>query len=428
MLTALYEQHSAAAFRYALHLTGRREDAEDVVQHVFVQAYAALVSGTELVNPRAWLMKAAKHRSLNVIRDRRDVPVEDLELEARPVGGTEAEEAEALAAVRALLWTLPEAQHHAFVLRHWSGLSQSEIADVLATTTSAVESLLVRARATLVEEHADETRECREVRSRMIEARPLRGTDASHVSGCRRCRVAQLRLRRVSEFAAALVLIPRPHVGHALASTIPGFGGTTATAGSVAVGTGGTVATSAPAAVKVTVAAKALAVALTASVAVGAIPPLRQSFVSAVAGHHAPGHSADRRSAAHRSTGNRQFTVVPRGGAGTHGHASSTARGNGKSQAASVRRGAKGGSGAGGNGKAKGASNAGGNGKAKGASNAGGNGKAKGASNAGGNGKPKGASNAGGNGKPKATSSGGGNGKAKATSSGGGNGKGKGKS
>jgi DNA-directed RNA polymerase specialized sigma24 family protein len=37
-LTELYEAHAADAFRYALHLTGRREDAEDVVQFVFLQA------------------------------------------------------------------------------------------------------------------------------------------------------------------------------------------------------------------------------------------------------------------------------------------------------------------------------------------------------------------------------------------------------
>ena len=49
-----------------------------------------------------------------------------------------------------MLWTLPEPQHHAFVLRHWSGLSQNEIADVLETTPSAVESLLGRARLTLL--------------------------------------------------------------------------------------------------------------------------------------------------------------------------------------------------------------------------------------------------------------------------------------
>src|SRR5689334_24324147 len=121
-LTSLYEAHAADAFRYALHLTGRREDAEDVVQHVFLQAHAMLLGGRELVNPRAWLVKATKHRCLNLLRDRRDTPSADVD-PAVPFASDE-NEAEALAEVRAALWSLPEPQHHAFVLRHWSGLSQ----------------------------------------------------------------------------------------------------------------------------------------------------------------------------------------------------------------------------------------------------------------------------------------------------------------
>ena len=77
-LTALYEAHAADAFRYALHLTGRREDAEDVVQYVFLQAYATS-RPAELVNPRAWLIKATKHRSLNLLRDRRDTPLAEFD-------------------------------------------------------------------------------------------------------------------------------------------------------------------------------------------------------------------------------------------------------------------------------------------------------------------------------------------------------------
>src|SRR5690349_14658674 len=78
-LTSLYEAHAADAFRYALHLTGRREDAEDVVQHVFLGAYATLETGRDLASPRAWLIKATKHRSLNLLRDRRDAPVGEVD-------------------------------------------------------------------------------------------------------------------------------------------------------------------------------------------------------------------------------------------------------------------------------------------------------------------------------------------------------------
>ena len=76
VLTLLYKEHAADAFRYALHLTGRRADAEDIVQQVFLQAHRHLESGRELVSPRAWLLTAVKHRAFNLTRDRREVPVD----------------------------------------------------------------------------------------------------------------------------------------------------------------------------------------------------------------------------------------------------------------------------------------------------------------------------------------------------------------
>ena len=95
-------------FRFALHLTGRREDAEDVVQFVFIQAFGQLEDGNELSNPRAWLMRATKNRSLNLIRDRRELPTDDLRVESRPSDSADRDELAALAAVRATLWALPE--------------------------------------------------------------------------------------------------------------------------------------------------------------------------------------------------------------------------------------------------------------------------------------------------------------------------------
>jgi RNA polymerase sigma factor (sigma-70 family) len=285
-LTALYEAHAADAFRFALHLTGRREDAEDVVQHVFLQAYAVLEAGRELVNPRAWLMKATKHRSLNLIRDRRDTPAAEFDPPAR--FAPDERESEALAHVRAALWSLPAAQHQAFVLRHWSGLSQDEIADVLATTPGAVESLLVRARATLVAEREEGDGECSGVRGRL--ARMLAPTPAqcAHLAGCRRCRTAQARLLRVAEFATTFALVPGPHVLHTLAAAIPGFGasgavaGASATGAAAGAGSGSAAVSAASAATKAGLLAKVALVATTAAVAVTAVPPLRTAVTHAI--------------------------------------------------------------------------------------------------------------------------------------------------
>ena len=303
-LTALYEEHAAAVFRFAYHLTGRREDAEDVTQFVFIQAFRLLEKGGELANPRAWLMRATKNRSLNLIRDRREVPTDDLRISGRADADTDLAEAEVLAEVRAALWALPENQHQAFVLRHWSGLSQNEIADVLGTTAGAVESLLVRARSALVEEASATESECRTVRGRLVAALTLNPAHAAHVSGCRKCRVAQRRLSQSAGFAATFALMPRPHVAHALASVIPGFSAPAAGAAGVGTGAGGlsaggagaasaptsaglvgsaSAATQVATAAKVGLAAKVAIAAITATAAVAAVhPAARQPFTAAV--------------------------------------------------------------------------------------------------------------------------------------------------
>jgi RNA polymerase sigma factor (sigma-70 family) len=304
-LTNLYEAHAADAFRFALHLTGRREDAEDVVQHVFLQAYAVLEEGHQLLNPRAWLLKATKHRSLNLIRDRRDTPSADIE--PPPAFAPDESEAEALAQVRAALWSLPEPQHQAFVLRHWSGLSQDEIADVLATTPGAVESLLVRARAALVAEREEGDTECVGVRGRLARMIAPTPAQSAHLAGCRRCRTAQTRLLRAGEFAASFALVPGPHVLHTLSAAIPGFGASgavaSASATGAAAGTGssGAAVSAVSAATKAGVLTKVAVVATTAAVAVTAVHPLRAAVEHEIF-RHAPATSvlaAPRRVAVH---------------------------------------------------------------------------------------------------------------------------------
>ena len=370
-LTSLYEAHAADAFRYALHLTGRREDAEDVVQHVFLQAHAMLLGGRELVNPRAWLIKATKHRSLNLLRDRRDTP--SAEIDASVPFSSGESEAEALAEVRAALWSLPESQHHAFVLRHWSGLSQDEIAEVLATTPGAVESLLVRARATLVAEREETDSECAGVRSRL--ARMLAPTPAheAHLAGCRRCRTAQSRLLRASEFATAFALVPSPHVLTALASAIPGFGASGAAAGASATGAaagsggGGAAVSTVSAATKAGLLTKVAVAATTAAVAVTAVHPLRTAVTHALFHHNsaasaaiAPKRPATHLAAAHAAAGRGSTRSAPGGAGPAKGGAGTSTKGHAPGKPG-------GGSGTGnGNGTGGGAGNGNGNGNGNG--------------------------------------------------------------
>jgi RNA polymerase sigma factor (sigma-70 family) len=294
VLTLLYKEHAADAFRYALHLTGRRADAEDIVQHVFLQAHRHLESGRELVSPRAWLLTAVKHRAFNLTRDRREVPVDRpvMPVESHETSGDEAAQ---LAEVRGMLWTLPEAQHHAFVLRHWSGLAQSEIADVLETTPTAVESLLGRARSALLRAH-DASDACSQVRHRLLESTELGAADLAHLGACRPCRHARDRLARAANLAGTLALVPGAHVAHAIAGLAPGFSAHAATSTAAAIGSAGGAGagagsagaslgttTAVTTAGKAAVIAKAAIAVAAATAAVGAVPAAHHSLAALIA-------------------------------------------------------------------------------------------------------------------------------------------------
>ena len=264
-LTGLYRDHAPAVFRYAFHLTGSREDAEDLVQTAFLEAHRRMAAGEAIVNPRAWLSTVVRHRAFNLARDRREEASSDrIEVLAGAPAEAGRDAAADLDRVRAVLYQLPAAQHQAFVLRHWSDLSYREIAAVLGTSEAAVESLLVRARAAVMG-HADLPDECVETRARLSADAPLGGTLRRHLDSCPRCRTAQSRLARAAGIAAAAVLVPRMHVAQALAAAAPGFSaagaagaGTASAAGTLAAGKAGIVAKAAVAVVAVAGSAAAI--------------------------------------------------------------------------------------------------------------------------------------------------------------------------
>jgi RNA polymerase sigma-70 factor (ECF subfamily) len=275
-LGELYAEHAAAVYGYAFHLLGTREEAEDVVQIAFLHAHRSLLRGEELVHPRAWLSTVVKRQAFNRWRDRRELPVEDLAEAQHAVEPGDA--AEQLRQVRAVLLSLPESQHQAFVLRHWSGLSTREIAGVLGTSESAAESLLVRARASILAA-GPVAGECVGIRQKLADGAELSRPQVQHVAGCSGCSHAWQRLTRVAAAAVVLGLVPHAHVAQALAATVPGF---------AAAGTGAGAATGAGLAAK-TAGAKLAASVLVSAVAVTAVAPLALH-----AAHHLHGGGADR--------------------------------------------------------------------------------------------------------------------------------------
>ncbi|HEX6699352.1 MAG TPA: sigma-70 family RNA polymerase sigma factor [Gaiellaceae bacterium] len=150
----LYERYSGQIFGYCLHRLGSREEAEDAVQSTFLNAFRGLARGVVPQSDSAWLFKIAenvchsRHRS-SWRRGRVESPSDlDAFQDVLPAPPRAQDE---LIPLGEALERLPENQRRAILLREWQGLSYREISEELDLSQSAVETLIFRARRSLVD-------------------------------------------------------------------------------------------------------------------------------------------------------------------------------------------------------------------------------------------------------------------------------------
>src|SRR5215510_9954759 len=70
-LDQVFRQHHALVYRTAYGVTGSREDAQDIVQTLFLQLLRREVPPDLKKNPKAYLYRAAVNLSLTSIRQRK---------------------------------------------------------------------------------------------------------------------------------------------------------------------------------------------------------------------------------------------------------------------------------------------------------------------------------------------------------------------
>ena len=151
----LVERHSRAVFHVAYRVTGRVEDAEDVVQETFLRAYRQLDRFEARSNFRTWVHRIATNCAMDLLRARpkREMAEEPEGLERAAVASGDGlpppersllgvQIKERLAGAMALL---TEMERAAFTLRHFEGLSIDEIARMLGLKTSATKHSIFRA-------------------------------------------------------------------------------------------------------------------------------------------------------------------------------------------------------------------------------------------------------------------------------------------
>ena len=150
----LFERHQSKILGFCVRRLSTREEAEDAVQTVFVNALRALQRGVVPISEEAWLFKIAE----NVCREthrtngrRRLREVSDPEDVADPVARDPVLGSDTARELIAALDTLPDTQRRALLLREWRGLSYKEIATDLRCTVGAVETLIFRARRNMAQ-------------------------------------------------------------------------------------------------------------------------------------------------------------------------------------------------------------------------------------------------------------------------------------
>jgi RNA polymerase sigma factor (sigma-70 family) len=243
----LHDRYRQRLFAYVRQMLSgaSRQDAEDVMQDVFVRAYGALRADERAVNVRAWLYRVAHNRCVDHLR--RPVPpaAEIYELSRKPLHDPieEAQRREDLARLVEDVGRLPDQQRSALLMREIDGMSYADLAGALSVTVPAVKSLLVRARIGLVEAAEARDADCAEIRDDLVNAYD-RGVKASgrarrHMrtcSGCRDYRTALRGMRR--SFAALSPVAAGPLAIGAKLLGLGGAGGGAAAGGSAAAGGG----------------------------------------------------------------------------------------------------------------------------------------------------------------------------------------------
>lgn len=154
---ALVREHQDRLFHSMVHVLGCREDAADVCQDAFVQAFSKLATFQGNSAFYTWLYRIALNLAASFRRKRRPTSGHDMDgsgLDAidHAVGpASTAEQEETVHEVRTAVAQLPLDHRTVIVLREFEGSSYEEMAELLEIPVGTVRSRLARARMALRE-------------------------------------------------------------------------------------------------------------------------------------------------------------------------------------------------------------------------------------------------------------------------------------
>jgi RNA polymerase sigma-70 factor, ECF subfamily len=149
----IYRRHRRDVYGSVLRDVRDPDEAEDVTQAAFLNAFRAMRRGDTPERPRVWLITIARNVVRRRARLRSERPREvELDVDSELLLTLDDPDGPASADIHSALERLTYAQREAIVLREIQGRSYAEIALELGLSLSAVEALIFRARRALAEE------------------------------------------------------------------------------------------------------------------------------------------------------------------------------------------------------------------------------------------------------------------------------------
>lgn len=166
---SLVETYKDKVLNTCFHFLHDKPDAEDLAQEVFIEIYRSIDSYRGDAQLSTWIYRIAVNKSLDFLRKKKrkkrfayvvslfsdsdDEP--ELQLPAPDNPQKDLEQKERIEILNQALSELPENQKVAITLSKYEGFSNKEVAEIMAISISAVESLVHRAKKNLQKKLSD---------------------------------------------------------------------------------------------------------------------------------------------------------------------------------------------------------------------------------------------------------------------------------
>ena len=143
--TEIVKAYSERLFWYVRRYVGCQEDADDLIQEIFVKVWAALPSFRGEARLFTWIYRIATNEALNFLRRQRvraalNFKSLDAEVARRIDEDTYFNGGEAERRLMKALQKLPQKQRIVFSMRYFEDMSYEEISEVTGTSTGALKA------------------------------------------------------------------------------------------------------------------------------------------------------------------------------------------------------------------------------------------------------------------------------------------------